>query len=265
MNQLMERLRAVSNQIHNESCDPSTLYSSHQTDKKYKLMLKTHWETGVNYLCITKRSDFKKYTGSGVRWKRLLKAHPGLVITCLLFSTDSVEELERACLLYSSLLDVVKNSSFANLIIESGYTGNVEKYNRPKTKEELELYSLNGRIGGNATKTRKHGIFREDLQHLRSEWAMIGQKALEKSGGRKGCATTEWTKQNPEKHKENSSKAGKIGGKITGSMFWWNDGKVNKKGYECPGDGFVRGMLMSKKKAAQVYGGNFAGHNKGKK
>lgn len=125
MNQLMERLIAVSNQIHNESCDPSTLYSSHQTDKKYKLMIKTHWETGVNYLCITKRSDFKKYTGSGTRWKRLLKAHPGPVITYLLFSTDSEEELAIVARYYSDLLNVESSSDFANLVPEYGYVGNM--------------------------------------------------------------------------------------------------------------------------------------------
>ena len=85
MNQLMERLRAVSNQIHNESCDPSTLYSSHQTDKKYKLMLKTHWETGVNYLCITKRSDFKSIRDLALDGKDFLKLILGLLLRICCF------------------------------------------------------------------------------------------------------------------------------------------------------------------------------------
>lgn len=35
----------------------------------YKLMIKTHNKTNLKYLCITKRDDWKGYTGSGGIWK----------------------------------------------------------------------------------------------------------------------------------------------------------------------------------------------------
>jgi len=41
--------------------------------KKYFLLHKAHYETGVNYLCVTKSADPYKYNGSGRVWKKLLK------------------------------------------------------------------------------------------------------------------------------------------------------------------------------------------------
>lgn len=110
-----------------------------------------------------------------------------------------------------------------------------------------------GKIGGAACRDMKAGMFREDLQHLRTEWAMIGAIALEESGNRSGICDKKWREQHPEIVLENASKGGKKGGKTTGSMFWWNNGTINKKAFECPDEGWVRGMLMSEKKKAQVY------------
>lgn len=114
-------------------------------------------------------------------------------------------------------------------------------------------FSTVGKVGGSACRDMKAGMFREDLQHLKTEWAKIGAKALEESGNRSGIYNKEWREQHPEIVLENASKGGKKGGKTTGSMFWWNNGTVNKKAFECPDDGWVRGMLMSEKKKAQVY------------
>lgn len=120
------------------------------------------------------------------------------------------------------------------------------------TMSHIDFSSIS-KTGGAATKSNKSGIFREDLQHLRTEWAMIGAMALDESGNRSGIYNKEWREKNPEFVLENAAKGGKKGGKTTGSMFWWNDGTVNKKAFECPDDGWVRGMLMSEKKKAQVY------------
>jgi ribosomal protein S27AE len=95
-----------------------------ETDNKYKLMLKTHWETGIHYLCITKRKNFRKYTGSGVRWKILLKSHPSPVFTCLLFSSDDIDEFNAICIEHNNLFNIPNNQNFANLVPEYGYTGN---------------------------------------------------------------------------------------------------------------------------------------------
>lgn len=43
--------------------------------------------------------------------------------------------------------------------------------------------------------------------------------------------------------KGNQSGASK-GGKLGGPMPWWNNGEVNTRSYECPGEGWVRGSLM---------------------
>jgi hypothetical protein len=109
------------------------------------------------------------------------------------------------------------------------------------------------KLGGRKTRETNKGIFDPNLQHLRSYWAKIGAAALNKTNNRKGCATKEWIAQNYEKQKENSSLGGKIGGVITGSKLWWNNGTVNKRSHDSPGDDWVRGMIMSEKKRNQVY------------
>lgn len=46
------------------------------------------------------------------------------------------------------------------------------------------------------------------------------------------------------------SDGGLIGGKIVGSMYWWNNGIINKKSELCPGITWTRGMIESEKKIA---------------
>ena len=102
------------------------------------------------------------------------------------------------------------------------------------------------------------------MQHLRTEWAKIGAKALNESGNRSGICSKVWRENNPEKTFQSCSNGGKKGGKICGSMLWWNNGTINKKDFTCPGEDWKRGMLMSEKKKQQVYS-NFAGHNRKEK
>jgi hypothetical protein len=124
--ELMERMRQnsiIAKQLCAEDKIPQTDYSTHDV-KKYKLMLKQHWELGFNYLCITKTKEFVKYKGSGKLWKSLLKKHPSRILTKLLFSSDDLQEFAEMCKFYSDLFDVVNNKDFANLIPELGYEGN---------------------------------------------------------------------------------------------------------------------------------------------
>lgn len=89
---------------------------------QYKLLLKTHFDTGVNYLCVTKRKDFVVYPGSGIAWKRLLAKYPeSEILTNLLYSSDVLQEFNIVCLYYSCLLDVVNSNAYANLVPEQGY------------------------------------------------------------------------------------------------------------------------------------------------
>ncbi len=112
----------------------------------------------------------------------------------------------------------------------------------------------NSAKGGVTTRVNQSGIFREDLQKFRSEWASNAANALTASGNRGGICSVKWREDNPERLLELSSKGGKIGGAIVGSMLWWNDGTTNKKSNDPPGDGWVRGMLMSDKKRNSLFG-----------
>ena len=108
-------------------------------------------------------------------------------------------------------------------------------------------FVTNGKIAGKKCRDTNSGIFREDLKHLRTEWAKIGAKALNQAGTRKGCATHEWTQAHPDKQKENASKGGKLGGKVVGSLPWWTDGVINKRALESPGEFWRLGMTKKVK------------------
>lgn len=124
---LYEKMKAISG---THICSVKELQKDYSNEdvKQYKLMLKQHWETGMNYLCITKRKNFVKYTGSGKFWKSLIKARPSVILTTLLFTSDNVEEFDEECLKYSLLFDVVNNPDFCNLIPELGYQGNQNNF-----------------------------------------------------------------------------------------------------------------------------------------
>lgn len=115
-------------------------------------------------------------------------------------------------------------------------------------------FGYGGHLGGTKTRQNNSGIFREDLQHLRSEWAKIGANALADSGNRGGVCSEEWRSNHREKMSEICSNGGKLGGKKVGSMFWWNNGVVNKRGYDSPGEDWIRGQLLSEKKRASLFG-----------
>lgn len=87
----------------------------------YKLMIKTHNDTGLKYLCVTSKDDCELYKGSGVYWKNHIKAHGDNISTEVILETDDADELTQIGLKYSSVYDVVESSEWANLIPESGY------------------------------------------------------------------------------------------------------------------------------------------------
>lgn len=93
--------------------------------KKYKLMIKTHNETGLKYLCITKKENFEEYSGSGVKWLNHLKKHGFNFTTEVLYDSDDYEDFVEKCLYYSAYFDVALNEEFANQIPESGYESGV--------------------------------------------------------------------------------------------------------------------------------------------
>lgn len=84
-------------------------------------MIKTHDITGLKYLCVTTRKNWKAYQGSGIYWQRHLKKHGYDFTTELLYETDDYEDFLEQCLYYSALYDVVLNEEFANLVPETAY------------------------------------------------------------------------------------------------------------------------------------------------
>lgn len=139
---------------------------------------------------------------------------------------------------------------------------NYDRSAQSKKNWELGLldhvdFSIVGAKGGASCVANGSGMFREDLQHLRSEWAKLGAASLAEQGTRGGCCTSGWWSipENRESAIATARLAGKIGGKTTGSKPWWNDGVKNKRSHECPGPGYVKGMIPSEKKLKQLADG----------
>ena len=107
------------NHFYYDKCDPVL---------KYKLMIKTHFETGMNYLCITSKNNYLSYKGSGTKWRKLLKERESKIYTFLLYTTDSLTDLSIASSYFSILFDLPNNENFANSIAELGYTGQSENF-----------------------------------------------------------------------------------------------------------------------------------------
>lgn len=113
-------------------------------------------------------------------------------------------------------------------------------------------FQENCRKAGRTSVDKQVGIHDPNLAYKRTEWATIGALALNESGNRGGVCSKKWREENSEKCFENSARGGRIGGKITGSMPWWNNGYKNTKSYECPGENWVRGMIKRSKSKSQT-------------
>lgn len=98
----------------------------------FKLMIKTHNKTGLKYLCITKKDDYKNYKGSGSNWKKHLKENGSDINTKLLYVSSDYEMFLQKCIYYSKLYDVANNNEFANITPEYGYG---YRNNLPKLNE----------------------------------------------------------------------------------------------------------------------------------
>ena len=96
---------------------------------KYKLYIKK-CPTGLMYLGkFTERINgltIEKYSGSGVYWKNHLKFNNFKICdieTYILYETDNYIDFVENAILWSNILDIVKNESFVNLTIEEGKGG----------------------------------------------------------------------------------------------------------------------------------------------
>ena len=84
-------------------------------------MVKTHNKTKLKYLCITKREDHLKYSGSGVRWIRHLEKHGYDYSTKIIYQSSDYSDFLEMCYHYSSEYEVAKSNQWANAIPEHGY------------------------------------------------------------------------------------------------------------------------------------------------
>lgn len=73
-------------------------------------MIKTHLVTGLNYLCVTEKENYEKYTGSGLHWKLHIKKHGYNCTTTVLFESElKTEEFINTCLYYSEFYNIVES------------------------------------------------------------------------------------------------------------------------------------------------------------
>lgn len=115
--------------------------------------------------------------------------------------------------------------------------------------DHLDFHHI-GSLGGATAVLNQVGIHDPQYKDNRSEWAKIGAKASSKLGTF-GICNSVWREENIDHVLKISTSGGKKGGKVVGSMFWWNNGIINRKSIECP-NGFVRGMIQSEKKKLSV-------------
>lgn len=95
--------------------------------KQHVLMIKKCMTTGLMYLCKTSswRRDPYVYTGSGKYWKKHIALHKSPIITCVIGEFDTEQELKVAGIAWSTALDVVNSSQWANLTEEKGDGGQI--------------------------------------------------------------------------------------------------------------------------------------------
>ena len=88
-------------------------------------MVKYSLGTGLKYLCQTSQNDPYLYKGSGIRWNHHIKKHKSWIVTWIIDSFDTKEELKKAGLYYSQLWDIVNSNKWANLVCEQGDGGDM--------------------------------------------------------------------------------------------------------------------------------------------
>lgn len=118
-------------------------------------MIKSIDLSPTKYLCkCIDNKDHLSYRGSGIYWRRILKAHPGYTLaTEVLGYYETNEELRKAGLFHSNLHNVVESKDWANLMPEMGDGGSTTK----------------GRVRAYNPSTKESGIFKT-LAEIPQEW-----------------------------------------------------------------------------------------------
>ncbi len=148
----------------------------------FKLMIKQHNKTKLKYLCITKREDHVKYTGSGTYWKAHLRKHGTDINTVVIFESDDYNTFEEECYRQSELLDVVNNEEFANQVPEHGYETGDTKSNVELwwecADEDVKREVIEKRSKSTSENHYAHGECRDEIYKKISDKNKVSNKAF---------------------------------------------------------------------------------------
>ena len=133
-------------------------------DKKIYLLLKTHNDTKLKYLCKhygTEESCFT-YTGSGTYWKNHIKKHGNNVETIIVDVFDDIESFKKVSIALSEELDIVNSKEYANLVIEDGH-GGAESMHTPDARKKAvatmkKRWEVSGRSEKERVRDKRHGV-----------------------------------------------------------------------------------------------------------
>jgi hypothetical protein len=214
-------------------------------------MIKTHNKTGLKYLCQTKRKNPFKYIGSGVKWKKHLDKHGREITTEIIGIYETKEELKKMGIYYSNLWNVVDSEEWANLKLEEGDGGDTS--HTPGWKNGMltrRTYkgNQNPNYGKTGTWAGKVGPMKDMTWFNNSINQILCKECPE--GYTKGrikykcnhcdkevnSLNKKWhfdyCNNNPNKKYRESH--------LTG-LLWWNNGIIEKKSKESPGDDWIKG------------------------
>lgn len=191
----------------------------------YRLMVKTHNQTGLKYLCITTKDDYEKYTGSGVYWTRHLKVHGYDFTTEVLYeSEDKSEEFIATCKEYSKKFDIVNSKDWANLVIENGNDGSLNfipsDEQRKKAGASLKQHYIDNPEKGKAISNKLKQYYsdnpeaRERQRHKFLNW-------LETPENREKFVDA--IQQEHARRKQNPEFLAEIGRKISKTKLAWSE------------------------------------------
>lgn len=197
--------------------------------KKYFLLLKTHNETKLKYLCKhfgTKESCFI-YPGSGLRWRAHLRKHGYNILTEILFETDNLEELKLKGIEFSTTLNVVESNEFANLVVEDG-TGGHEAMKNPLVREKARQTMLK--------RHQEQGLSQKEIERSikKSERQARGEFTKAELAAAKACSKRQLGKTMAERLNDPNyidPRKGKTAKEIFGNEYKgaWNKGKTLKE------------------------------------
>ena len=150
----------------------------------YTLYLKTHVGSGLRYLGVTSKNPHT-YRGSGLYWRRFLKAHKGRVSTKILFQTESKDDLAKMGRQYSDRWNVTDSEKFANLKPEAGFDGVQSPSRWGSRKKHVKQSRIikktwkDRRKNGTSTWILPHAVRKSQAAGAKVRWTSPEQRKLQ--------------------------------------------------------------------------------------